>query len=99
MLQNDIYDSAIDIKAQESLKKIDSMRKMIGIVPPLGSELLCSSEQETENYNRINFKMVGKISALESMLASAKKELSEANETIAKLRAALSRYECRVKGE
>ncbi|HET8685167.1 MAG TPA: hypothetical protein VFM18_00725, partial [Methanosarcina sp.] len=75
------------------------MRKMIGIVPPLGSDVLCSSEQEKENYNRINFELVGKISALESMLASAKKEIAEANETIAKLRIALSRYECRVKGE
>lgn len=95
----DIYNNSIDTEAQEALKKVDAMRKMIGIVPPLGSEVLCSSEQETENYNRINFKMVGKISALESMLSSAKKELAEANETIAKLKTALSRYECRVKGE
>lgn len=95
----DIYDNTIDTEAQDALKKIDAMRKMIGIVPKLGSEVLCSSEQETENYNRINFEMVGKISALESMLAIAKKELAEANETIAKLKTAISRYECRVKGE
>lgn len=99
----DIYDSSIDTEAQEALKKIDYMRKMIGIVPPLKSPL-CTHEAEKEEYSRINFENVGRISALESMLASVKKELAEANETISRLINKINSLETknsklRIKGE
>lgn len=94
----DIYDTKIDDDAKKALLQADEDLRNIGVVPPIGT-VQCTQEAEKEEYSRINWEMVGKISALESMLASAKKELSEANETIAKLKASLSRYECRVKGE
>lgn len=71
----DLYDTKIDDDAMKSLKKADDCLLMIGVIPPLKSDVVCTSEQSQKIYDEINMNLVKENIALKDMLSARESEI------------------------
>jgi hypothetical protein len=96
---NETFDSLI----QQSLLYLNEMRAMFGapnkpVVLTQKNPLVCSPDQSAVIHSDINKSLALENIALKKMLTDVREELASCEKRNSDLRAALSRYECRMCG-